>query len=85
MFAEKIQQFIANYFYDLLIGRKLQQHFLAERFGADIGRAIHRPRFDGHIAFEHGFADLRERGVQVLFAELSLAAQIFKSALKFVG
>lgn len=83
MFAEHREQFIANNFYDLLVGRKLQQNFLAKRFGANI-----REKFIGHadgdVAFEHGFTDLRERGVQMFFGELALTAKIFERALKFV-
>ena len=40
------------------------------------------PTFD--VAFEQGFADFGESGVQVLFGELALAAEIFEGALKLL-
>ena len=44
--------------------------------------------FVGHadvdVAFEQRFADSREGGVQMLFGELALAAQILEDALELV-
>ena len=50
-------------------------------FCADVGE-----EFVGHadvdVAFEQGFADFGESGVEVLFGELALAAKILEGALE---
>jgi hypothetical protein len=78
--AEEVGQLVANDFYDLLIGRKLQQHFLAEGFFADVG-----DEFVGdaevYVAVEKRFADFGEAGVEMLVGELALAAHVFEGAL----
>ena len=81
--AEQFAEFVANDLYDLLVRRKLQQDFRAEGFGADVS-----DEFVGYadvdVAIEKGFADFGEAGVEVLFGELALAAEIFEGALEFV-
>ncbi len=81
VFAKHGGQFVAHDFDDLLIGRKLQHDFAADRFRADIGQEF-IGNADVDIAFEQCFANFRERGVQVLVGELALAAKIFESALQ---
>jgi len=82
--AEELAQFVANNFDDLLVGRKLEENFGAKSFLADVGDDfVHDADVD--VAFEEGFADFGERGVEVLFGELALAAEIFECALEFVG
>ena len=80
--AEQLQQLVADDLEHLLIGRELQQDFGAERLGADV-----REQLVGHVdvdvAFEQRFANAGERGVQVLFVELALAAQVLEDALEF--
>ena len=78
-----IEQFVANDLDHLLVGRKLQQHFRAQRLLANV-----RQQFVGHahvdVAFEQRFADSRERLVQVLLRELSLPAQVLENSLQLV-
>src|SRR5262249_17247809 len=81
--AEKCGELIANHLDDLLIGRKLQHHFAAERFAANGGKKLVNNR-ESDIAFEHGFADFPERGIEMLVGELALAAQILEGALQFL-
>ena len=80
--AEEIAEFVANNFHDLLIGRKLQKNFGAEGLLANV-RDDFVDDADVDVAFEERFADFGERGVEVLFGELALAAQIFECALEF--
>ncbi len=81
--AEQFAEFVADNFHDLLVGRKLQQNFGANGFGAHV-----RDEFIGDadvdVAFEQRFANFGEAGVQMLFAELALAAKIFEGALQLV-
>ena len=83
VFAEKIEQFVANNLDDLLVGRKLQHDFGAESLGADVGEEFVRDA-NVDVAFQQGFADFSERGVQVLVGELALPAQILESSLQLV-
>jgi len=80
MLAQQRQQLVADDLEHLLIGRQLQHDLGAQRLGADV-----REQLVGyvhvHVAIEQRFADAGERGVQVLVAQLSLAAQIFEDAL----
>jgi hypothetical protein len=81
--AEEQGQLIAHNLDDLLVGRKLQQDFGAERLLANV-----RQQFIDHadvdVAFKERFADSRERFVHVLLREFSLAAQVFENALQLV-
>jgi hypothetical protein len=62
----------------------LEEDFGAEGLFADVGDDfVHDADVD--VAFEEGFADFGESGVEVLFGELALAAEIFECALEFVG
>src|SRR4029077_14850965 len=81
--AEKLSEFVADNFYDLLIGGKLQQHFRADSLGANVGDEFVG---DAHVdvTIEQRFADFAESGIEVLFCELSLAAEVFERALKFL-
>src|SRR5258708_4288651 len=81
VFAEKRGELIANQFDDLLIGRKLQHDFAAKGFAANAGEQFINDR-ESNVTLEHGFADFGERGVQVLFGELALAAKVLESALQ---
>ena len=80
VFAEKSGELIANEFDDLLVGRKLQHNFAAERFAANAGEQFVNDR-ESDVAFEQGFANFSESRVKVLFGELALAAKIFECAL----
>src|SRR4030095_3521374 len=84
MFAEQSSELVTNDLNDLLIGRKLQHDFAAERLAASAGEQFVHDT-DRDVAFEHGFADFGERGVQVLFGELALPAEILESALQLFG
>ena len=66
----------------MLVGRELQHDFAAEGFFANVSEKFVGDT-DVDVAFEQGFANFRERGVQVLFGELALAAKILESALQF--
>ena len=81
--AEQQRQLVAHNLDDLLVGRKLQQHFGAEGFFANV-----REQFVDHadvdVAFEQRFADAVERFVHVLLREFSLAAQVLENALQLV-
>ena len=83
MLAEQQRQLIAHNLDDLLVGRKLQQDFGAERLVANV-----RQQFIDHadvdVAFEQRFANSRERFVHVLLREFSLAAQVFEDSLQLV-
>ncbi len=78
--AEQVGELVANDFYDLLIGRKLQQNFLAESFFADVGDEF-ICHAEIHIAVEKRFADFGEAGVEMLVGELALAAHVLEGAL----
>ena len=82
--AEEFAQFVADDFYDLLIGRKLQKNFGAEGFRANVGDEFVGDA-DVDVAIEKRFADFGEGGVEVLFGELALAAEVFEGALEFIG
>ena len=73
MFAEHRGQLVADDLDDLLIGRELQHDFAADGFFADVGEEFVGDT-DVDVAFEQGFANFGEGGVQVLFGELALAA-----------
>jgi hypothetical protein len=81
--AEQQRQLIAHDLDDLLVGRKLQQHFGAQRFLANV-----RQQFidyaDVDVAFEQRFADSGQRFVHVLLREFSLSAQVLENSLQFV-
>ena len=84
MFAEHGGELVANDLDDLLVGRKLEHDFAADGFFANVGEEF-VGNTDVDVTFEQGFANFGERGVEVLFGELALAAEIFESALKFFG
>ena len=81
MLAENIGELVANDLEDLLVGRELQHDFAAEGLLADIGEKLVDDA-DGNVAFEQGFADFGESGVEVLFGEFSLATKILEGALE---
>ena len=78
-----VQQFVAHDLQHLLIGRELQHHFRAHRLGANL-RQQFVSHAHVHVAVEQSFAYARERGVQVLVGQLSLAAQVLEYALQLV-
>ena len=80
VFAEKSGELIANEFDDLLVGRKLQHDFAAERLAANAGEQFVNDR-ESDVSFEQGFANFSESRVKVFFRELALAAKIFECAL----
>src|SRR6266702_1860542 len=84
MLAEQLGQLVANNFHHLLVGRKLEHHFAAERLAADVGEQLvgHAER---HVAFEQRLADLRQRGVEVLLGQLPLSAEVLERALQLLG
>ena len=81
VFAEHGGEFVANGLDHLLVGRKLQHDFAADRFLANVGEQFVGDA-DVDVPFEQGFANFGEGGVQVLFGELALAAKILEGALK---
>ena len=83
MLAQQIQQLIADNLHHLLVGRKLQHHFAAERLLADVGQQF-VGHADVHVAFQQRFANFSERDVQVLFAELALPAQVLECSLQSI-
>jgi hypothetical protein len=81
--AKQGGQFIANDLDNLLIRRKLQHDFGAQRLVADIGeKLVHYG--NSHVAFQHGFADFRQRRLEVLFGELALPTQVFECSLQLL-
>ena len=82
MLAEQGGELVANGLDDLLVGRKLQHDFAADGFLANVGEQFVGDA-DVDVAFEQGFADFGERGVEVLFGELALAAKVLECALQF--
>src|SRR6266566_50253 len=83
VFAKHRREFIANHFDHLLVGRKLQQHFAADCFRADVGKQL-VGHADVDIAFEQRLADFGKRGVQMLVGELALPAQVLKRPLQLL-
>ena len=83
MLAKHGGELVANDLDNLLIGRKLQHDFAANRFRADIGQ-----QFVSHanvdVAFQQRFANFCQRGVQVLVRELALPAQVLERALQLL-
>ncbi len=81
--AQQQREFVAHNLDDLLVGRKLQQDFRAQRLLANV-----REQFVGHadvdVAFEQRFADSRERFVHVFLREFSLPAQVLENSLQLV-
>ncbi len=83
MLAQQQRQFVAHNLDDLLVGRKLQQDFRAQRLLADV-----REQLVGHahvdVAFQQRFADSRQRFVHVLLREFPLPAQVLENSLQLV-
>jgi hypothetical protein len=84
MFAKQGGKFVADNFHDLLVRRELQHDFAADGFAADVGEEL-IGHGDVDIAFEESFADFSESGVQMLFGQLALAAEILECALELFG
>ena len=82
--AEQLGQFVAHDLHHLLVGRKLQQHFRAERLLADVRDEFVRDA-EVDVGVEQRLADFAERGVEMLLGQLPLAAQVLERALQFVG
>jgi hypothetical protein len=84
MFAKQGGKFVADNFHDLLVRRELQHDFAADGLLADV-----REELVGHsdvdVAFEEGFANFDESGVEMLFGQLALAAEILERALELFG
>ena len=77
---EQIAQFVTHDFDDLLVGRKLQQDFRAERFLADVrDEFVRDTQID--VGVEKRLANFAERRVQMLLGQLPLAAEILEGAL----
>ena len=81
MLAQQVQQFVANNLDHLLVRRKLQHHFGAERLAADVGQQFVR-HADGDVALQQRFADFAQRDIQMLVGELALPAQVLESSLQ---
>ena len=81
VFAEHCGELVADGLDDLLVGRELEHDFATDGFCADVGEEFIGDT-DVDVAFEQGFANFCESGVEVLFGELALAAEIFESALE---
>ena len=81
VFAEHCGELVADGLDDLLVGRELEHDFATDGFCADVGEEFVGDT-DVDVAFEEGFANFGESGVEVLFGELALAAEIFESALE---
>src|SRR5579859_5921688 len=82
--AEERGELVANGFDHLLIGRKLQHDFATDGFLADVGKQL-VGNTDVDIAFEEGFADFSESGVEVLVGEFALSAEVLEGALQLFG
>jgi hypothetical protein len=84
MLAEQLQEFIADDFEHLLIGRELQEDFRAQCPGANVSK-----QFIGDVnidvAIEQRFANADQRRVKMFVCKFPLAAEIFENALKFFG
>src|SRR5258708_40022769 len=80
MVAKQGGKFVADNFHDLLVRRELQHDFAADGFAADVGEEL-IGHGDVDIAFEESFADFSESGVQMLFGQLALAAEVLERAL----
>jgi len=80
--AEEGEQFVADDFDDLLVRRKLQKDFGAQRLLADVDEELIGDR-DVDVAIEQRFANLLECLIEVLLGQLALAAKILENALKF--
>ncbi len=82
MLAKHGRKFVANDLDDLLVGRKLQHDFAADRFRANIGQKF-IGNADVNVTFQQRLANFRERRVQVFVSELALPAQVLERPLQF--
>ena len=81
--GEAFAEFVANNFYYLLVGRKLEQNFRAQRFFANVLDEF-VSYADVDVAFQQSFANFHQGRIEMLFGEFALAAQILERALEFV-
>ena len=81
MLAKQVEQFVANDLDHLLVRRKLQHHFGAQRLAADVGQQL-VGNGDGDVALQQRFADFHQRRVQVFIGELALPTQILECSLQ---
>ncbi len=83
VFAEDVDQFVANDLDHLLGGRERGQDFLAERLLANVVDQF----FDDlevDVGFEQRHANFFQRFADVFFGERALSAQVLECALQFV-
>ena len=81
--AEQDRQFIVENLNDLLAWRDAAQNGFAERFVFDARDESLRD-FKIDIGFEQREADLSQRGVDIRFADFSVATEIFEDLLQLV-
>ena len=80
VFAEDVDQFVANDLDDLLGGRKRGHHFLAERLLADVLDQF-LDDLEVDVGFQQRHADFFQRFADVFFGQRALSAQVLKGAL----
>jgi hypothetical protein len=82
VFAESLDQFVADDFDDLLAGRKRSQHFLAHGLGLDAVDQL-LDHFEVDVGFKQRQPDFAQGFADVLLAQPSLAAKGLERALQF--
>src|SRR5581483_1385420 len=81
IFAENLDELVANDLDDLLAGRKGCHHLLADGFRLHLVDEL-LYHFEIDVGFEKGQPQLAQRLLHVLFVENSLPAQGFEGSLK---
>ena len=83
VFAEDVDQLIANDLDHLLGGRQRGQHLLADSLLADVFDQLFDD-FEVDIGFQQRHANFLERFADVLFGQRALPSQVLKGALQLV-
>ena len=84
VFAEDVDQLVANDLDHLLGGRERGHHFLAQRLLADVVDQF-LDDLEVDVGFEQRHANFFQRFADVLFGKRALSAQVLECALQFVG
>ena len=83
IFAQDLDQLVADDLYYLLGGRERGHHLGAQRLSLHLlGELLHH--LDVDVSFQQRQADLAHGLADIFFAERALAAQVLESALKFI-
>ena len=83
VFAEEVDELVANDFDDLLGGREGGEDFLADGLDADLLDEVFGD-VEVDVGFEEGHADFAQGFGDVLFGEHTLAPEVLEGALQFV-